>query len=230
MTINKIGNGYFGLMVCISSQVWADEPVTEIEKIRINGQQRAQPGAYISASQGWVDGQELTDRPMLRTGEMLEFIPGMMVTQHSGSGKANQYFLRGFNLDHGTDFAVHVDGMPVNMRSHGHGQGYSDLNFVIPETVASLNYFKGTYYAAIGDFSGAGGAQFALKNALSRNQVSATLGEDNYQRYLVLNQLDVGQGKLLGAGEFQVYDGPWTDISEDIDKKNALLRYVSSAE
>lgn len=227
MTINKIGKGCFGLMVCISSQVWADEPVTEIEKIRINGQQRAQPGAYISASQGWVDGQELTDRPMLRTGEMLEFIPGMMVTQHSGSGKANQYFLRGFNLDHGTDFAVHVDGMPVNMRSHGHGQGYSDLNFVIPETVASLNYFKGTYYAAIGDFSGAGGAQFALKNALSRNQVSATLGEDNYQRYLVLNQLDVRQGKLLGAGEFQVYDGPWTDISEDIDKKNALLRYVS---
>nr|WP_232364548.1 TonB-dependent receptor [Salinimonas lutimaris] len=214
-------------MVCISSQVWADEPLSDIEKIRINGQQRAQPGAYISASQGWVDGQELTDRPMLRTGEMLEFIPGMMVTQHSGSGKANQYFLRGFNLDHGTDFAVHVDGMPVNMRSHGHGQGYSDLNFVIPETVASLNYFKGTYYAAIGDFSGAGGAQFALKNELSRNQVSATLGEDNYQRYLVLNQLDVGQGKLLGAGEFQVYDGPWTDISEDIDKKNALLRYVS---
>lgn len=133
-------------------------PEPNIERIRIQGSTQTQSGQFVSASQGWVSGDTLVERPMLRTGEMLEFIPGMMVTQHSGSGKANQYFLRGFNLDHGTDFAVSVDGMPVNMRSHGHGQGYSDLNFVIPEMVDNLSYFKGTYYANIGDFSSAGGA------------------------------------------------------------------------
>ena len=74
-------------------------------------------------------------RPVLRTGELLEVVPGLIVTQHSGSGKANQYFLRGFNLDHGTDLATSVDGVPVNMPTHAHGQGYTDINFVIPELV-----------------------------------------------------------------------------------------------
>ncbi|WP_229805063.1 TonB-dependent receptor [Alteromonas halophila] len=205
----------------------ADDPITDIERIRISGNNNFNDGAFVSSSQGWVSGDTLVERPMLRTGEMLEFIPGMMVTQHSGSGKANQYFLRGFNLDHGTDFAVSVDGMPVNMRSHGHGQGYSDLNYVIPEAVESLSYFKGTYYASIGDFSGAGGARFALKNSLNGNAVHLTLGENNYRRGVLLNQVAIGEGRALSAIEYQSYDGPWTDVSEDIDKKNAMLRYVT---
>lgn len=200
----------------------------DIEHIRIQGDKAVKSVEFVSASQGWVSGEALVERPMLRTGEMLEFIPGMMVTQHSGSGKANQYFLRGFNLDHGTDFTVSVDGMPINMRSHGHGQGYSDLNFVIPEMVDNLSYFKGTYYANIGDFSSAGGAFFELKNTLDSNRLFLTLGETGYHRAVSLNQAKIGKGTAIAAIEYQTYDGPWTDISEDIDKKNANLRYTSS--
>jgi len=201
-------------------------PEQDVERIRIQGSTQTQSGQFVSASQGWVSGDTLVERPMLRTGEMLEFIPGMMVTQHSGSGKANQYFLRGFNLDHGTDFAVSVDGMPVNMRSHGHGQGYSDLNFVIPEMVDNLSYFKGTYYANIGDFSSAGGAYFSSKDSLESNQLLVTLGEDNYRRAVTLNSASIGKGTAIAALEYQTYDGPWTDINEDVKKKNANLRYI----
>lgn len=214
-------------LAVISSIAAADDSAADFERIKIHGEKIEQAGAFVSASQGWVDGETLIERPMLRTGEMLEFIPGMMVTQHSGSGKANQYFLRGFNLDHGTDFAVNVDGMPVNMRSHGHGQGYSDLNFVIPEMVESLSYFKGTYYANIGDFSGAGGARFQLKDQLDKNTTSVSLGENNFFRFLTQNQAKAGKGNLISALEYQGYDGPWSDISEDIEKKNVIVRYVS---
>ncbi len=151
----------------------------------------------------------------------------MMVTQHSGSGKANQYFLRGFNLDHGTDFRVTVDGMPINMRSHGHGQGYSDLNFVIPEMVGNLSYFKGTYYANIGDFSSAGGAFINLKDKLETNTLQLTAGENGYNRAVSLNTVSVNEGNIIAALEYQTYDGPWTDISEDVRKKNANIRYVT---
>mgnify|MGYP000312210033 CR=1 FL=1 len=203
------------------------DPEGDIEHIRVNGEVNTNDGAYVSASQGWVSGDTLVERPTLRTGEILEFIPGMMVTQHSGSGKANQYFLRGFNLDHGTDFTVHVDGMPVNMRSHGHGQGYSDLNFVIPEFIDNLSYFKGTYYANIGDFSSAGGAFFNLKSALSENVASFTIGENGFYRGVALNQFDVEKGNVVSAFEYQTYDGPWTDVSEDVRKRNANIRYVT---
>lgn len=211
-----------------SSAFALDDPAEgDIEHIRVKGDMSQKSGEFVSASQGWVSGDTLLERPMLRTGEMLEFIPGMMVTQHSGSGKANQYFLRGFNLDHGTDFTVSVDGMPINMRSHGHGQGYSDLNFVIPEMVDNLNYFKGTYYANIGDFSSAGGAFFNLRNSLEKNQLFLTLGEYGYQRITTVNQADIGEGKAIAALEYQTYDGPWTDISEDVRKKNANIRYIT---
>ena len=104
-----------------------------------------------AASQGSVTAKLIENRPALRTGELLEFVPGMIVTQHSGDGKANQYFLRGFNLDHGTDFAMSLEGMPLNMRTHAHGQGYTDLNFLIPELVDRINYKKGPYYADEGE-------------------------------------------------------------------------------
>ena len=115
-------------------------------------------GISRSASQGVAGNAEIEARPRLRTGEILEVVPGLIVTQHSGSGKSNQMFLRGFNLDHGTDFATFVDGMPVNLPTHGHGQGYTDLNFLIPELVERLEYRKGAYYAEVADFSSAGAA------------------------------------------------------------------------
>ncbi|MBC7706251.1 MAG: Plug domain-containing protein, partial [Rhodoferax sp.] len=119
-------------------------------------------GTSDAASQGSVTAKLIASRPTQRTGEILEFVPGLIVTQHSGDGKANQYFLRGFNLDHGTDFATFVDGMPVNMPTHAHGQGYSDLNFLIPELVQRIDYRKGPYFAEEGDFASAGSARLKL--------------------------------------------------------------------
>ena len=115
-------------------------------------------GTYDAASAGRIGRELVEDRPILRPGELLELVPGLIITQHSGAGKANQYFLRGFNLDHGTDFATTLDGVPLNLRTHAHGQGYTDLNFLIPELVQRVDYFKGPYFAEKGDFASAGAA------------------------------------------------------------------------
>ena len=152
-------NKLYLLLGCISC---SGDALANIEKITVYGHRTGLIGESISASSGVIGQGEIENRPMLRSTEMLELIPGMAVTQHSGSGKANQYFIRGFNLDHGTDFATNIDGMPINMRSHGHGQGYTDLNFIIPETVATVSYQKGSYDARQGDFSTAGSAYFHL--------------------------------------------------------------------
>ena len=202
------------------------EDDTLIEEVYVEGRSINLIGDAVSASEGIVGQQEISRRPIARTGEVLEHIPGMVVTQHSGSGKANQYFLRGFNLDHGTDFSTKVDGMPINMRSHGHGQGYTDLNFLIPETVNTLSYKKGAYYADIGDFSGAGGVEIDTSESVDRNRASLTLGEDGFQRALLLADTETGQGNTLIAIEDQRYDGPWSDIEEDIRKRNLLLKFV----
>ena len=199
----------------------------ELEQITVKGRTSNLIGAAISASEGFVGQQEIKLRPLLRTGELMELVPGMVATQHSGSGKANQYFLRGFNLDHGTDFATFVDGMPVNMRTHGHGQGYTDLNFVIPELVETLAYKKGPYFTEIGDFSGAGSAFFSTPNRLEKGITSLTLGEDEYARILVADSIDnLASGTLLYGLEKQVYQGPWQDIEEDVNKINALLKHT----
>ncbi|HYG63417.1 MAG TPA: Plug domain-containing protein, partial [Thermoanaerobaculia bacterium] len=126
------------------------------EEIEVTGRASDMVGVADSASEGVTGREDLQRRPVMRAGELLETVPGVIITQHSGGGKANQYFLRGFNLDHGTDFRVTVDGIPVNMPSHGHGQGYSDVNFLIPEVVESVRYKKGPYYADEGDFAAAG--------------------------------------------------------------------------
>lgn len=199
---------------------------TVIEEVYVEGRSINLIGDAVAASQGIVGQKEISRRPIARTGEVLEHIPGMVVTQHSGSGKANQYFLRGFNLDHGTDFATAVDGMPINMRSHGHGQGYTDLNFLIPETVDTLSYKKGAYYADIGDFSGAGGVAITTLESMDRNRASLTLGEDGFQRALFMANAEIGSGRTLVAIEDQRYDGPWSDIDEDIRKRNLLLKFA----
>ncbi|SEO30507.1 Outer membrane receptor proteins, mostly Fe transport [Duganella sp. CF517] len=181
-------------------------------------------GTSDAASQGTVTSNLIASRAALRTGELLEFVPGMIVTQHSGDGKANQYFLRGFNLDHGTDFATHVDAMPVNMRSNAHGQGYSDLNFLIPELVERIDYKKGSYFADEGDFSSAGAAHIRLADRLSDGIASLTLGRYGYRRALLADSLDAAGGTLLYGIDLGRNDGPW-QTPEQVRKYNAMLRY-----
>lgn len=217
-----------GLVAVETAADNASTPPLEI--MMVKGRQVNLVGDAVSASEGLVGQQEIEIRPLLRTGEVLELVPGMVVTQHSGTGKANQYFLRGFNLDHGTDFATTIDGMPVNMRTHGHGQGYTDLNFLIPETVSQLAYKKGAYYADVGDFSGAGSAQIFTNDTLEQSSAEATMGDDSYYRLLVMSSMALAGGETFVALEGNRYDGPWSDIKEDLDKVNLLLKQTMSFE
>jgi hypothetical protein len=183
--------------------------------------------AYLqptAASAATISGAEVNAQPFSRPGEALEVVPGLIVTQHSGEGKANQYFLRGFNLDHGTDLAITIDGMPVNMRTHGHGQGYSDINFLIPELIQSVNVWKGPYFADKGDFASAGAVSIDYLNRLPKNLAELTFGSFGYRRALAAGSTAVGQGTLLAAFEDVRYDGPW-DVPDHIRKLNGVLRY-----
>ena len=177
-----------------------------------------------AASEKRISGETLNTRPVERPGEVLEAAPGLIVTQHSGEGKANQYFLRGINLDHGTDLAIWLDGMPINMRTHGHGQGYADINFLIPELVEQMIVKKGPYWAEEGDFASAGSLRLAYANRLERNVVLATGGSFGYWRGLAAGSMAFGQGALTAAGEVVFYDGPW-QASDALRKFNAFLRY-----
>lgn len=180
-------------------------------------------GSSDAASQGSIRAELLKSRPALRPGEVLEFVPGVIVTQHSGDGKANQYFLRGFNLDHGTDFATAVNGVPVNMPTHGHGQGYADLNFLIPELVDRIDYRKGPYFAKTGDFSAAGSADIVYRTTLDSPFAALTLGQRQYQRLVGGGSADLGGGlRLLGVAEVLHNDGPWT-VPEHLRKANGVL-------
>lgn len=198
---------------------------TRLEEIEVTGRLVNLVGEASTTSEGIVSGQEIALRPLLRTGDVLELVPGMVVTQHSGTGKANQYFLRGFNLDHGTDFATYVDGMPVNMRTHAHGQGYTDLNFIIPETIASLVYKKGPYYADISDFSSAGSAQLSTTSRYDKGFAELAAGGDAFYRGVVANSAMLGEGTASYALELSRYDGPWSDLEEDVRKANLLFKY-----
>jgi len=171
-----------------------------------------------------ISGAEANAVPFLRPAEALEVVPGLIVTQHSGEGKANQYFLRGFNLDHGTDLAIRVDGMPVNMPTHGHGQGYADINFLIPELIQSVYVRKGPYYADVGDFSSAGSVEIDLLNKLPTNFAQMTFGSFGYHRGLAAGSTAVGAGTLLTAVESVKYSGPW-NVPDNVRKVNGVMRY-----
>jgi TonB dependent receptor-like, beta-barrel/TonB-dependent Receptor Plug Domain len=194
------------------------------EEIEVTGRGSDMIGIADSATEGVVGHQELEQRPILRPGEVLETVPGLMISQHSGDGKANQYYLRGFNLDHGTDFHITVDDVPINLPSHGHGQGYSDLNFLIPELVDAVRYRKGLYYADEGDFSAAGAASITYLDALERPLVQLAPGSGGYRRGLVADSAKVAGGDLLAALEVLHDDGPWVR-PDDYRKQNGLLRF-----
>jgi outer membrane receptor protein involved in Fe transport len=171
-----------------------------------------------------IIGEDVNARPFSRPGEALEVAPGLIVTQHSGEGKANQYFLRGFNLDHGTDLAISVDDMPVNMRTHAHGQGYADLNFLIPELIGSVDVRKGPYFADEGDFSSVGSLHVGLLDSINKTMASITSGSFGYQRILGITPVRFGEGALLLAGEVNTYNGPWHN-PDALRKVNAVARY-----
>ncbi|PWT70781.1 MAG: TonB-dependent receptor, partial [Proteobacteria bacterium] len=191
--------------------------------VEVVGHYETAIGTSDASSQGSVTSKLIEDRPILRPGEILEFVPGMVVTQHSGDGKANQYFLRGYNLDHGTDFATYVEGMPVNMPTNAHGQGYSDLNFMIPELVDRIDFKKGPYFAEEGDFASAGSAHFRYFDSLPKGFVQATVGEFGYERGVVAASPHVGNGHLLLGFEYQHNNGPWQN-PEGFNKFNGVLR------
>jgi len=195
----------------------------QIEEVTVSATRLNLIGTASTASQGVVVGDELALTPDYRPGQLLETVPGLTVTAHSGEGKANQYMMRGFNLDHGTDLAIWVDGMPVNEPTHAHGQGYSDLNFLIPELTGELHYTKGTYYAAEGDFAGVGAVHVDYKDSLD-DQLALSAGTFGFQRMFGAGTAAIGSGHLLGALELQHYDGPW-DHPDDQRKVNAVVRY-----
>ena len=192
--------------------------------INVQGREDDLIGIAASATQGTVGATEIQDRPILRTGEVLETVPGVIITQHAGGGKANQYFLRGFNLDHGTDFAIFIDDMPLNLPSHAHGEGYSDMNIVIPEFVRRVNYEKGPYYADVGNFGSAGSAHLEYFKTLPHNFFKVEDYGLEYWRAVFGVSQKLGLGSLLCGGEAYHDDGPWTH-PDNYNKFNGLLSY-----
>jgi hypothetical protein len=195
-----------------------------LQRVLVEGARASQLGIADSAGAGSAGAKDLAKRIAYRPGELLEVTPGLIASQHSGEGKANQFYLRGFNLDHGTDLATWVDGMPVNQRSHAHGQGWTDLNFLIPELVGRLDYRKGPYSSREGDFSSAGVASLTYANRLVKQIASASVGQDGYARTLLAGSRELAGGALLYAVEGMRNDGPWTR-GDGYRKTNAVLRY-----
>jgi len=180
-----------------------------------------------SATEGTVNAKQIANRPLLRPAEVLETVPGLIVTQHSGDGKANQYFLRGFSLDHGTDFYTTLEDMPINLPTHAHGQGYSDLNFLIPELISDIKYKKGPYYASEGDFASTGSASIGYVDSLPYGISSVTVGSFGDRRVLNADSYDVAGGKLLYALEYFHNDGPWTH-PERYERFNGVVSYAKN--
>jgi hypothetical protein len=233
------------LTIAVSASLSAQTETTappQLKPLVVTGKAESLIGEAPSASKGQANSKELEDRPYLRRGELLEVVPGVIITQHSGDGKANQYFVRGFNLDHGTDFSVSMDGQPINFVTHAHGQGYADLNPVIPELVESLDYWKGPFYGQLGDLSTAGGAKFRFYDTLPQGIASIGIGENNYFRGLLADTIDLSAPQSSAKGsapstdrsgltyalEYNYYDGPW-EREGNSQRFNGFLKYFQQS-
>jgi len=212
----------------IATRAAADD-VRSLPEVEVSASRYSLIGIADSASEGVAGQFQIRNRVVARTGELLEVVPGLIVSQHSGDGKANQYFLRGFNLDHGIDFKISLDGMPINQRSHAHGQGWADLNPLIPELISSIHYRKGPYYAADGDFANAGSANIYYANKIESGLASFGLGQNGFYRTLLADAPKFKDGNLLYALELSHYDGPW-DNPDNYNKLNGLLRYAQGGQ
>ena len=202
-----------------------DPPI--FESIIVWGRGTEMLGTADSGSQGIVGNADFSTRPMMRVGELVEVVPGMIATQHSGPGNANQYFLRGMNLDHGSDFTGIFEGMPINFRSHAHASGYLDINFLIPEIIETVEFHKGTYYAENGDFSAAGAARFKTYDRVERNYIETIVGNFNHRRLVGVGSVDSADGTTLLAAELERRDGPW-DLPQDVQKTNLFAKYTGT--
>jgi outer membrane receptor protein involved in Fe transport len=196
---------------------------TSLREITVTAQRLELQGTASTASEGVVTDQELQLTPQYRPGQLLETVPGLITTLHSGEGKANQYLMRGYNLDHGTDLATFVDGMPINQPTHAHGQGYTDLNFMIPELADGISYTKGPYYPDVGDFGAVGSVRIRYRDEIP-DQASAAVGTLGYRRIFGAGSAALGSGQALAAAEAQHYDGPFV-TPDDARKENLVLRY-----
>jgi len=207
-----------------SSPPAASEAAEPLEEIIVFGRAERQIGVAAAASEGAVGGDDLLVRPMLRVADLLEAVPGLIAAQHSGSGKANQYFLRGFQLDHGTDFTSYVDDMPWNLRTHGHGQGYLDVNGLIPEIVDRIDYRKGPYRADAGDFSMAGSSYLTTIKRLAQPFAAIEYGAYGWGRIAGGGSTEIAGGDLTLIGQYKTYDGPW-QLKEELDHKSMWGKY-----
>ena len=218
--------------------------VEELAPLIVKGKRDSLIGEASTSSFGSTNYKELMERPYLRRGELLEVVPGVIITQHSGDGKANQYFVRGFNLDHGTDFSISVDGQPFNMVTHAHGQGYADLNPLIPELIESVDYWKGPFVGHLGDLSTAGGTRFNYFDVLPSGMATLEVGENNFFRGLIADTIDLsrrntgesgkmpsapkGRQGLTYAFEYTYYDGPWVRDGNS-RRVNGFLKYFKES-
>ena len=207
-----------------ANQPASGEPSTVVDQVVVTASRVNILGVAETASQGVVTAKELSLRPVYRPGQLLETTPGLVVTTHSGEGKANQYLVRGFNLDHGTDIANFIDDMPINRPTNAHGQGYSDVNFFIPEVASGLDFTKGPYYASVGDFGAVASTHVKLMNDLM-DQVSVTGGTLGvYNVFAGGTQHFTDDDRLLGAVYYGHLDGPF-DHPDNFRKYTAILRY-----
>ena len=182
-----------------------DVPELEILEVSIIGER-----PVAASSQQFIPDKEILLQPQGRPAQVLRLIPGFLAVEHSGgAGKADQYFLRGFDADHGTDVAFFADGMPVNLRTHAHGQGYSDLNFIIPETIEGLDVYKGAYLPEYGDFATAGAVNFRTRQVVRKGVVQAAGGQFDTQRYMLMFSPTKDRVRTLFAAEGYYTNGPF---------------------
>jgi len=224
VTAGNAATADVSMVVAASADIVVTAPKTFRNLAEIENPAENLVGVASAGSEGAITAAQLAVRPVNRAAEVLETVPGMIISQHSGEGKANQYYLRGFNLDHGFDFAQTIAGIPVNMPTHAHAQGYADSNFLIPELVSGVQFRKGPYYAENGDFSSAGSANINYFNVLERPIVSVSGGSFDYQRVLGAVSPQVGNGNVLTAFEWERDNGPWVSPNGK-DKFNGVVRY-----
>jgi hypothetical protein len=199
-----------------------DDPSKDIVVI---GRGERRVGSDRAASAGAISGEDIRTRPLLRANELAEAVPGLLAVQHSGGGKAAQYYIRGYNLDHGTDFSISLDGVPMNLPSHAHGQGYLDLNGLIPETIDRVEYRKGPYYAQDGDFSLVAAASMRTLDRVERPMVAIQGGSYGYGRLVAVGSEQLGGGDLLLAGELTINNGVWA-LPERLRHTSAFAKYT----
>ena len=202
-----------GLAVCATSVAFAhdpDEPELEIPEVTVVADR-----PVAASSQQFIPDKEIVLQPQGRPAQVLRLIPGFVAVEHSGgAGKADQYFLRGFDADHGTDVGFFLDGMPINLRTHAHGQGYTDLNFIIPETIEGVDVHKGSYLPEYGDFVTAGAVNFRTRDMVKEGLVQGAGGEYSTQRYLLMLSPTKNRVRTLFATEGFYTNGPYVNDNQ----------------